>query len=248
MEYDIYAPSKKLAIEYHGLVWHSEQFNQQPKKDYQKLVKAKSQGDRLIQIYADEWESKQAIIKAQLQDILAPEKAKRIKPIFSVEIDTNPEVRAFLDAHHYLGAASGCVTIVARHREAIVGAWVFMKRETGVVLWHRACWDRAYKSWNPHEKALKLALPALREMGFTKIVTFSDNRFHTGELYEKLGFKFEEELKPDYGYTNGIKRVSKYNLRVPAGVNEVESAKVKGWYRIWDSGKRRYSLNLITLG
>jgi hypothetical protein len=238
-----------LAIEYHGLPWHSEKFNLgvSVKKDYKKYQLAQSRGDRLIQIYGDEWSdpTKQEIIKAMLRDILAPEEKVRIKPTFKVITGCTPSnVKTFLDAHHYLGAASGCVTIVARHREAIVGAWVFMKRETGVVLWHRACWDRRYKSWNPHEKALKMALPLLKEMGFTRMVTFSDNRFHTGNLYEKLRFTFEKELKPDYSYMNNNVRKSKYALRVPAGVNEVEEAAKKGWYRIWDSGKKRYGLSI----
>jgi hypothetical protein len=241
-EYDIYIPSKKLAVEYHGLIWHSEKFIMPKNKDFQKLVIAKSRGDHLIQIYSDEWEQKQEIIKAQLREILAPEKKTRIKPIFETYTKTPSEARAFLNAHHYLGAASGCLTIIANHGGAVVGVWVFMKREEGTILWHRACWHPAYKAWNPHEKALKLALPKLRSMGFKRIVTFSDNRFHTGQLYEKLGFKFEKELKPDYSYTDGVRRVTKYALRVSAGINENETANANGWYRIWDSGKKRYSL------
>jgi len=76
------------------------------------------------------------------------------------------------------------------------------------------------------------------------MVTFSDNRFHTGGLYGKLGFTFEEELKPDYSYTNGSVRKSKYALRVKAGMDEKSEAEAKGWYRIWDSGKKRFSLNI----
>jgi hypothetical protein len=244
-KYDIYIPSQALAIEYHGLPWHSEQFcgSGNGKKDFRKFDIARSNGTRLIQIYSDEWESKQEIFKAMLRDLIAPGPKIRVNPKFELITGRTPtEAKNFLNQNHYLGAASGCVTIIARHREAIVGAWVFMKRETGVVLWHRACWDRKYKSWNPHEKALKLALPALREMGFTRMVTFSDNRFHTGNLYEKLGFTFEEEIPPEYSYTNNKSRKSKFALRVPAGVNEVEEARAQGWHRIWDSGKRRYSL------
>ena len=242
--YDIYVPSKHLAIEYHGLIWHSEKYSRgcYNKKDHQKLLLAQNKGDQLIQIYSDEWEQKQEIIKAQLREILAPEKKTRIKPIFETYTKTPSEARAFLNAHHYLGAASGCLTIIANHGGAVVGVWVFMKREEGTILWHRACWHPAYKAWNPHEKALKLALPELRSMGFKRIVTFSDNRFHTGQLYEKLGFKFEKELKPDYSYTDGVRRVTKYALRVSAGINENETANANGWYRIWDSGKKRYSL------
>ena len=243
MSIDIWVPSTKLAIEYHGLVWHSEKYRK--RLDYEKYKICLNNGIKLIQIYEDEWRDKQEIIKAQLQDILAFEKKKRINPTFEIVKGKTPkEAREFLDAHHYLGAASGCVTIVAKHKEEIVGVWVFMKREEGVILWHRACWHPAYKAWNPHEKALNLALPELRSMGFKRMVTFSDNRFHTGELYERLGFKFEEEIPPSYYYTNGDIRVSKYNLRVPAGTNEKEAAAAKGWYRIWDSGKRRYTLQI----
>ena len=90
-----------------------------------------------------------------------------------------------------------------------------------------------------------MAKPLLKQMGFARMVTFADNRFHTGNLYEKLGFALEKKLQPDYSYTNGIKRVSKYALRVKAGVNEKAAAKSRGWYRIWDSGKKRYSMPLI---
>jgi predicted SprT family Zn-dependent metalloprotease len=239
--YDIYIPSNKLAIEHHGLIWHSEKYSTGA-RDHEKLLLARDRGDRLIQIYSDEWRDKQEIMKDMLTSLITHPKGKRIKPTFSLEYTTSKEARSFLDQHHYLGAASGCLTAVAKHGEAIVGVWVFMKREEGVILWHRACVDHKFKMWNPHEKVLHLALPVLKEMGFKKMITFSDNRFHTGQLYEKLGFKFEKELKPDYGYTDGTNRVSKYNLRVKAGINEKASAQAKGWFRIWDSGKKRFSL------
>jgi hypothetical protein len=245
-EIDVYIPSIKLGIEHHGLPWHSERF-QTRNRDYIKFLAAQQAGIRLIQIYSDEWREKKAIMQEMLRSLVFPNKGKRIKPTFETYTKTPSEARAFLNAHHYLGAASGCLTIIAkadaRHGSAVVGVWVFMKREEGVILWHRACWHPAYKAWNPHEKALKLALPELRSMGFKRIVSFSDNRFHTGELYEKLGFKFEKELKPDYSYTKGgYRRISKYALRVKAGTNEIKEAEARGYYRIWDSGKKRWSI------
>jgi hypothetical protein len=262
MKYDVYIKDRKFAIEYHGLHWHSERLKDEmeaklikegklkdrtppEKKDRKKYELACSRGDSLIQIYEDEWKLKQPIMMGMIQDRVTPLPKTRIKPTFEVVLDKTPsEAAEFLNQNHYLGAASGCVTIIARHGSSVVGAWVFMKRETGVILWHRACWDRKYKSWNPHEKALKMALPLLKEMGFTKMVTFSDNRLHTGNLYEKLGFTFEEEIRPSYFYTNERIRKTKFSFRVPAGVNEEEAARAKGWYRIYDSGKKRYSLSL----
>ncbi len=249
LRYDIYVLSLKLAIEYHGLIWHSEKFIRSSKNDSEKFRLAREHGIKLIQIYSDEWRDKQEIMKGMLKSLIQPSAGKRIKPKFEIHYETPKEARTFLDTHHYLGAASQTkgkgLTITAVHGESVVGVWVFMKRETGVILWHRACWDHSYRAWNPHERALQLALPELRSMGFTKMLNFSDNRFHTGQLYEKLGFKFEKEIPPDYGYTNGVRRVSKYNLRVPAGVNEKLEAESRGWYRIWDSGKKRFSLCIV---
>ena len=242
-EYDIYVPSKRLAIEYHGLHWHREETRK--KKDYEKFLDANKRGDRLIQIYQDEWTEKREIVKALILFLLDSSKGKqkRTLPLYSIEHKTHSDIRSFLNSHHYLGAAGGCLTIIARHPKSneIIGVWVFMKREAGTVLWHRACWDHRYRAWNPHEKALKMAIPVLKSMGFKKIVTFSDNRFHTGRMYEKIGFQFEKELKPDYSYTDGKIRRSKYALRVRAGKNESISAAEMGWFKIWDSGKKRYS-------
>jgi hypothetical protein len=76
------------------------------------------------------------------------------------------------------------------------------------------------------------------------MVTFSDNRFHTGDLYKKLGFGFEKNIDPDYGYTNGRIRKSKQTFRVAAGVNELVEANKQGWHRVWDSGKKKFRLFL----
>lgn len=243
-EYDIYIPSKKLAIEYHGLYWHSEEYKKE-ESHLSKLRFAQERGDRLIQIFSDEWDKKRPVMEEMLSFLISPYKGKRVRPVYSIETSTSSEVRAFLNKHHYLGAASGCLTAIARHEEVIIGASVFMKREEGTVLWHRACWDHRYRAWEPHGRMLSTAIPELKKMGFKRIVTFSDNRFHTGNLYLSLGFTLEKEIPPDYGYTNGMVRKSKYALRVPAGVDEKEAAAAAGWHRIWDAGKRRFSFPLV---
>lgn len=244
-EYDIFIPSKNIAIEYHGLYWHSEKCKGKGKGDYEKYREASQQGTRLVQIYQDEWEEHRTALQEMLHSLLSPLRGKRVTPVFSVEETTSPEVRGFLDEHHYLGAAGGGVTVVAKHGEEIVGGWVFQKRSDTVVIWHRACWNHKYRAWNPHEKALRLVLPFLKIRGYRKMISFSDNRFHTGKLYEKLGFKFEKEIPPDYTYTDTSTRRSKTKFRVPAGISEKDYAESRGWYRVWDSGKKRFALDIV---
>jgi hypothetical protein len=240
-EYDIYVPDKKLAIEYHGLIWHSEKYNLKKKKDFLKYKLAQSRNDRLIQIFGDEWETKKDIIKRNIESLLIDRPQKRVKTEFEIIIGKTPiSSRNFLKQYHYLGEASGVLTINATYKNQIIGCWVFMKRANKEIIWHRACVNHDFKLWNPHSHALYLAIPILNNLGFDKIVSFSDNRYHSGNLYLQLGFYLDKELNPDYNYTNGVKRYSKYNFRVLAGINEKESAKQKGFYRIWDSGKKRF--------
>jgi hypothetical protein len=91
-------------------------------------------------------------------------------------------------------------------------------------------------------KSIEIGLPELKKLGFRKMLTFADLRLHTGELYKQLGFTFEEKIQPNYYYTNGVDRKTKYAFRVKAGVNETLAAREKGWHRIYDVGKLRFSL------
>ena len=90
-EYDVYVPSLKLAIEHHGLVWHSEKFAKKT-KDREKYLVSLQRGDRLVQIYQDEWEQKQDIIKTYLQGLITPSPKKRVNPVFEVFTNTPIEV------------------------------------------------------------------------------------------------------------------------------------------------------------
>ena len=242
MRLDIYVPSKKLAIEYHGLRWHTE--NKRGKSDYLKFLACAGR-IRLVQIYSDEWKKRKSVMLSYLCSLLGENKGKRVVPEYKASESTSAEARSFLNKFHYLGASSG-FTVLARHPSTgeIIGCWVFSKRSDVTALWRRACWNHDYRAWNPHEKALLLAVSALRKKGIKKILTFSDNRFHVGKLYEAMGFEFEKSIRPNYYYTDGNRRLSKYALRVSAGTDEKKAAMTRGWHRIWDSGKRRYSLLL----
>jgi hypothetical protein len=243
--YDIYLPVPKVAIEYHGLLWHSERFSKSPMKDYRKYLAALEQGIRLIQIYQDEWESNPELVKDLiLSSCGIRSRASRSLPNYRLLSGTTPEQNQFLEQHHYLGRSGGCLTIEARHKNQLIGVWVFKKVTQTRVEWVRACWHRGFKAWNPHGKVLQLALPELKQLGFTEIVSFSDNRLHTGELYEHLGFELDGDVKPGYDYTNFQVRRHRSKFMVPAGTDERSVAADQGWYRIWDSGKKRWLLKL----
>jgi hypothetical protein len=86
--------------------------------------------------------------------------------------------------------------------------------------------------------------------GTNKIISWSDNRWSQGTVYEKLGFQLDKELNVDYSYVdlkNPIKRLSKQsqkksNTQCPANITEREWSIQRGLSRIWDCGKTRWSI------
>lgn len=88
---------------------------------------------------------------------------------------------------------------------------------------------------------------------YSKIISWSDNRWSKGDVYECLGFKLDGDLKPDYSYVNiknpNKKRISKQSQAkkktgCPEGKTEHEWCLEKGLSRIWDCGKKRWVYEL----
>jgi hypothetical protein len=84
-----------------------------------------------------------------------------------------------------------------------------------------------------------------------EVKTFLDRRWsHCSEnLYDKMGFKLEETLPPDYRYVVKNQRLHKFGFRkqilhkkygLPLSMTEKEMTEQLGFYRIWDCGLYKY--------
>ena len=69
-ELDIYLPDKHIAIEYNGLIWHSEKFGRDKNYHVNKTKQCNDKGVRLIHIFEDEWLEKPLIVKSMLSNLL----------------------------------------------------------------------------------------------------------------------------------------------------------------------------------
>ncbi len=81
------------------------------------------------------------------------------------------------------------------------------------------------------------------------IVSFSDNRFFSGDVYSKMGFKFDGEIRPDYYWVKGNHRYHKSGLRKTSmekntKLTESELRESEGYRKIWDLGKKRWVLKV----
>jgi GNAT superfamily N-acetyltransferase len=111
---------------------------------------------------------------------------------------------------------------------------------------NRLCWKEGISVIGGAKRMLHHALK--RYSQGKKIVTWSDNRWSAGGLYERLGFTLETEYGPDYFYTNKNNVVAskqskqKKHLKALPHETEVVAARRQGWERIWDCGKKKWTL------
>lgn len=251
-ELDIYVPSKNFAIEYCGLRWHTEQMKDK-NLHYNKLIGCKKQNINLLTIFEDEWLSRpdqiRNIIKAKL-DALPKIYARKT----TLVVLTKEQANTFLDKNHLQGTTNFILALGLEYEGEILGCATLSKHHrqnrTEAVL-SRICFsDKAIVGGS--SKLLKYIKEEAKKLGFTKLISWSDNRWSDGSVYEAIGMS-GESLPPDYSYTkDGSQRrlskqsCTKKNLLKKGGVGntEKEMAQSLGLLRIWDCGKVRWSIDL----
>jgi hypothetical protein len=241
LEMDVWISSMNLAIEYHGLYWHSDACEvKNSRSDFKKFMHCWHTGIRLIQIYSDDWRDRRPIFEDFLYRIKDHKYGKRVYGLEPKEISTQ-EAEDFLNKNHYLSgtniSSSLCVGLLKNNE--LYAASVFKRRNDTEYEWLRHSFKLGYRSWNPAGQILDFAKS---RVGKCFIISFSDNRIHTGKMYASLGFQYEGFTGQSYEYTDCHIRKHKFNFRVPAGVNEQEEAAKQGFYRVYDSCKSRWVL------
>jgi hypothetical protein len=260
MELDLYIPSKKFAIEYDGLYWHSE-YNGGKGKDYHlnKTKMCESKNIRLIHIFEDEWIYNKNIVKNKIKSILNASDAKSIyaRKCKIIEID---DCKSFLNENHIQGDCPSLIKLGAYHNDVLVAVMTFGKKRKPL----------GYSSKNSNEYELirfatnqqvvgiagKLLNYFIQNYKPSKIITYADKRYSVGNLYTKLGFIKIKDTKPNYWYFevgNDIRwhrfgfakhTLSKKLKKYDESISEWQNMQLNGYDRIWDCGHIKYELNI----
>lgn len=247
-ELDIYIPEKNVAVEFNGLYWHSEKFVD---KNYHhdKWNRCHDQGVRLITIWEDEWLNKKDIVTSMLTHKLGESTLRKVFARNTEVVEsTIHDSREFLDDNHIQGFAQGSVYLSLVSGSEIIAVSVWKKNRSTLYLERYATSATVVGGMG---KLLKAGIRYAKERGCSQIVTFADHQVSDGGLYEKLGFRLDKELKPDYRYVVGGERIHKFNYRLKRfrddpsleyveGMSERELARLNNIPRVYDCGKSRY--------
>lgn len=248
-EIDIYIPSLKIGIEYNGLRWHSEQFDKDKEYHLKKLEECEKQGVRLIQIFEDEWLNKKEICKSRILNIIG----KTNKVIFArkciiKEVDSKTS-REFLDDNHIQGNCGSKIRLGLFYNDELVSLMTFGKLRKNL---GNNSKDGCYELLRFCNKlntsvvggASKLFKHFIEANNVYSIISYSDRRWNSGNLYKTLGFALSHKSQPSYFYVVKGVRKNRFSYRkdilIKEGYdpNKTEHQIMldRGIYRIYDCG------------
>jgi hypothetical protein len=256
--YDIYIPELRLLIEFDGLIWHSEKFSTPKKyrKTWKKMKHAIKLGYRFVCVREDEWRNKRDQVKNHLLSIMGLAQNKvSARDTKCIEI-TKEMCNQFLIANHIQGGVSGEISFGLYYDNELIGVVLGGKHhrvsDDGVLVLKRMAFKNGTTVVGGASKLLSKLVSYSSSNGYTKIISWSDNRYSEGNVYQKMGFVLAKDESPDYGYVKGTCFYSKQSLKKKnllkkgaTGNTEREMALSLGYYRIWDCGKKRWELLII---
>lgn len=245
---DLYLPTLNLAIDYHGLYYHSEMHNAF-EKDYKKY-KFITRKTRYLIIYGDEWRFKRSIVQNMLKEICQKSKSISIRPkVCQIKRISFTEASTFYKKYHYIGPKSAKIHLGVFFKEKLIAA---MSISTPT---RKSNYDYEIvrMARNPEYRIHGLWSYLLRKVKNYNIegnlVTFSENRLSDGNVYQKMGFTLDGEVKPNYYYTDHHRRWHKSAFRKKgeekkSHMTEEELRKNQNLWKIWDYGKKRWVKNV----
>lgn len=258
-EIDIYISSKKLAIEFDGLYWHSSAHILNDNYHLNKTIECEKQGIQLIHIFENEWSNKKDIVKSRLLDILG----KHNKTVYARQCEikeiTQEESKEFLNDNHLQGFIVSKYRIGLFYNNELISLMTFgnyrkslgrdQKEDEYEML--RFC-----NKLNYHipGSASKLLTYFIKTYNPKKIISYCDRRWSQGKLYESIGFQFIKNTQPNYWYIIGDQLQHRFEwrksvlkdklLKYDESKTEFENMKDNNYFRIYDCGNKLYELNV----
>lgn len=245
-ELDIYLPDLNLAIEYNGLIYHSELYKD---KNYHlmKTEKCLKKNVQLIHIFEDDWIYKIEIVKNRLKSLIGLGRKLYARKCIVKEID-NETIEKFLENNHIQGYVKSSINIGLFYNEELVSIMTFGKtRFEKKYEWEllRFCNSGDLNVVGAAGKLLKYFE---NKYNPKSLISYADRSWSKGNLYDKIGFELLCKTTPNYFYiVDGI-RMGRFRFRkselIKDGFDkdktEHEIMLERKLYRIYNSGNLKF--------
>ena len=256
LELDVYIPSKKIAIEYDGLYWHSEENGKGANYHLNKTEMCAKQGIQLIHVFEDEWLEKPEIVKSRLMNILGVTVNVIYARKCGVYVVNGGIAQKFLEGNHIQGRCKGMYHYGLYYDGELVSLMTFgkMRQQRKYHTDYDSCYELlrfcSKLNTNVVGAAGKLLKAFLRDLKPSEVISYADKRWSQGNLYKQLGFEHTHNSRPNYFYVVAQRRENRFKYRkgelVKEGYDPNKSEREimleRGIYRIYDCGTMVFKL------
>jgi hypothetical protein len=254
-EIDIWIPSKRLAIEYGGLRWHTEISGFKSKNYHADKAKSLSQQNiQLITIWSDEWESNRALVKSMIATRLGLAQSVWARKLKLQQVSAQ-QAEPFFDYNHINGYVNSNQHMALFDGEKMVMCMAFMKsRYNKHYEWEisRLATARNLVVAGGASRLFKFAQQCL---AMNSCISYCDLRYGTGNVYEHMGFVPLGAPTLGYEYVNIHKpcerinrlKFQKHKLSLPENQSVHDFLAGQGWERLWDCGHQKFVWGNIAL-
>lgn len=248
-EFDVYIPSKKLAIEYDGIYWHSSDSKDTDAHFKNFHVKktniAEKYGINLLHIFENEWNEKKDIWKSVILTKLGKNKKIHARQCKVVTVSFS-SAKAFCEENHLQGHTPFFVAYGLELGDELVSVITIGKARYSDADYEilRFCNKKGISVVGGFSKLFA----NINECGV--FVSYANRRWSNGNLYEQSGFIKKHISPPCYYYikSNRLFHRSffmKHKLSgkleyFDANISEVDNMYANGYRRIWDCGNIVY--------
>jgi hypothetical protein len=263
-ELDILIPSKNLAIEYNGVLWHSfgtefpNNIELEPTHKFNhvnKTKECKEKNIQLLQIFSNEWnnQKKKEIWKSIINSKLGISNKIYARKCKILEVN-NEQKNNFLNSNHLQGMDNSKIKLALTYDNKIVSMMTFSKpRFNKNYEWEmvRFCNLLNHTVVGGASKLIKYFI---KKYNPKNILSYADLRYSDGNLYNTLGFKFVSNTPPSYFYVKSgdiIYRFTAQKYKLSKLLETYDSDKTEvmnmmdnKYRRIWDCGTMLFVLKL----
>lgn len=253
IEYDIYIPSKNLAIEINGLYWHSNKA-----EDYHL-----NKSNNLVNIHLFHFTDLDIINKFDLVKSMIKIKLGEGNKIFArkceIKIVSYADASKFEIENHIQGTAMSKHRYGLYHDDELVFLMTFgIPRFDKTSQWEiiRIC---SKQNTIVIGGASKLFKHFIRENSPKSIMSYCDIRFGTGNVYDKLGMIYKRNTNPGFAWVDahGLKHISRFACQKKQmakwlstyddSLSQAENMITAGYRKYYDCGNKVYEIEFSQL-
>jgi hypothetical protein len=247
-EVDIYIPEKKIGIEFCGIYYHSELRGRDRNYHNNKTKAANANDIHLIQLYDTEWNNKQDIVKGVLRSLIGESKVLYARKTSVQQLD-NQQYREFLQSYHLQGHRNATYKYGLFDGAELVSIMSFGKSRYNKDVEYELLRYCVKPGVSVVGGANKLFKQFIADSQSESVISYSDRRWFSGEVYKSMGFEFKHNSSPGYSYFNtndatqlmSRQQFQKHKLQLLLETfnpehTEWQNMADNGYDRVWDCG------------